>query len=133
MPSPSVVGQITQIGPPGPPQTFVAGPGARYAPVQIQGGPTCRLDLNDPRASVWGDVLRDFAQTQEPVYLLRVRKVMHAEVGGPKHGTSSEERLDPRGPFPVQRSPVRRVQWRLSVRGYSTVPSSANSTATRRG
>jgi hypothetical protein len=74
MPSPSVVvGQITQIGPPGPPQTFVAGPGARYAPVQIQGGPTCHLDLNDPRASVWGDVLRDFAQTQEPVYLLTFR------------------------------------------------------------
>jgi hypothetical protein len=70
MPSPSVVvGQIARIGPPGPPQTFIAGPGARYAPVQIQGGGTYHLDLNDPRASVWDDVLRDFAGSQEPVYL----------------------------------------------------------------
>jgi hypothetical protein len=65
----AVVGRIIQIGPPGPPQRFIAGPGARFAAIQIECGATCHLDLNDPRASVWGDVLRDAAQSQEPVYL----------------------------------------------------------------
>ena len=70
MPNPSaVVGRIIQIGPPGPPQTFIAGPGALFAAVQIQGGAICHLDMNDQRASVWNAVLRDVAQSQEPVYL----------------------------------------------------------------
>src|SRR4051812_31430419 len=70
MPNPSaIVGRITRVGPLGPPQSLVAGPGAIYNPVQVQGGVTCHLDLKDSRASVWGDVLRDFAQSQEPVYL----------------------------------------------------------------
>src|SRR4051812_12085284 len=65
--------------------------------------------------------------------LLRVRKVMHAEVGGPSYGTSSEGILDPHGPSPVRRSPARPIPRRLSARGCSTAPTSTNSTATRPG
>src|SRR5436305_2807027 len=38
--------------------------------------------------------------------LLRVRKVMHAEVGGSRHGTDSEGTLDPYVPWPIRRSPA---------------------------
>jgi hypothetical protein len=41
----------------------------------------------------WRDGL--FSMYDENPPLLRVRKVMHAEVGGPRHGTSSEGTPDP--------------------------------------
>ena len=69
----------------------------------------------------------------QPPRLLRVRKVMHAEAGVPRHGTDSEGTLDHHGPSPIRRSLAHRVQAHPSARCWSIAPISTSSKVARLG